>query len=446
MATVTKIQIFTALLFVGSILSFLLYLFGVNDVSYIKNHHVLNSEETAGNVPGYWPENTTVLTTHTSTQGRSENKTISHIAKVDVDRKVHSVNEANDSLLKNDVEPIIPPVNKQYLLPIHHFGSGPNYNYEHFRMAVLYALYSNRTIVESWFHTHFSQERQAIGWKYLNETFDVEELRRIVGVAYRNEFKRNCNGTVDIVIALAGTGDYERHLKLFNDTFGINLPEVLNDDVTIDDVSHVPCVGIYQPRNFAGRHLPKKDEILHLIDLHLTRPRVIQDMAAMVGNGICGGRSYISVHWRCKSGGSICNGNRTCLLALQSAMNKSAQDIAEDLLVIMRKRNVTCLYVALPSYAMEAIHYFKKKIPEVYSSEDLTNSAKFPTIAALRHDNYVISLLEQELCIRSRFFVEWTYSYWSHMVGFQRRLRKEETINIRNLPAWNSRKFGKKRR
>nr|XP_006813564.1 PREDICTED: uncharacterized protein LOC102810410 [Saccoglossus kowalevskii] len=116
-------------------------------------------------------------------------------------------------------------------------------------------------------------------------------------------------------------------------------------------------------------------------------------------------------------------------------MRRSAISVSKDLRLLMTKRNMSSMYVALPNYAMEYKNLFQERLNNVLTRKDLVT---MPTISAMEDDNYMMSLVEQELCTRAELFVGWVYSYWSQMVIFQRNLSSRESINIKQLPGWDT--------
>ncbi|XP_077861466.1 uncharacterized protein LOC144341670 [Saccoglossus kowalevskii] len=334
---------------------------------------------------------------------------------------------------------------KRYLLPIHHYGSGSNFNFEHFRMAALYALYTNRTIVEKWFYTHYSQERHAIGWKFLNETIDVDKLQELVGVAGIDEFRRNCNKTIDKVITTAtGRADseetYQKHVQLYKTEFGINILNwshvdiIANPKNIFEEVSHIQCVGIYLPREFTLYKLPEQLDLLNLLDLHLIRPKNVRDAIDLVQRNVFHGKPFMALHFRTRAEEGCRDGMPNCDTTRKEAMRRSAISVSKDLRLLMKKRNISTIYVALPNYAMEYTNLFQKRLDNVLTRVDLVT---MPTIAVMKDDNYMMSLVEQEICTRAELFVGWVYSYWSQMVIFQRNLSSRESINIKTLNGWD---------
>ncbi|XP_077863333.1 uncharacterized protein LOC100372511 [Saccoglossus kowalevskii] len=340
-------------------------------------------------------------------------------------------------------------IRKGYLLPIHHYGSGPNFNFEHFRTATLFALYTNRTIVEKWFHTHRSQNSDTMGWKFLNETFDVNKLRKIVAVASIDEFKSKCNNTANTVIALASNRVdveemYQKHVELYEKEYGIFMQDWSQITVTanpkdvFNSLKNVGCVGIYMPRDFDSFKFPERSELLKQIDMHLIRPQRVREMAIAVNKVIFHNQPYMAVHFRTKTEEG-CRGNYTnCDPDRVAAMKRSAISVSEDFHTLMSKRNISALYMALPNYAMHYKQIFQKKIPNVVTAEDI---AALPSIAPVKDDNYVMSLVEQELCIRAELFIGWVYSYWSQMVIMQRDLYSKESLGISKLPGWDTEGF-----
>nr|XP_006815138.1 PREDICTED: uncharacterized protein LOC102806000 [Saccoglossus kowalevskii] len=314
---------------------------------------------------------------------------------------------------KHDMNHVhINQMKKKYILPIHHFVSGPNFHYLHFRMALLFALYTNRTVVESWFLIHFSQKK-SLGWRFLNETFDIDSLRNLLDVAYIDEFKRECNNTVDMVIMWPSDRpnlelNYNKYEQLFADLHQINLP-VLSKAVISSNISHimtrlknVHCAAMYYPWDFAKFTFPQKDNLLRKIDIHLSRTISMQHMADLVTKIICDGRPYLALHFRAKAE-EWCKYNMVeCDPEKIMGTEESAERVSEDIVNLMETRNISCMYIALPPFARKYKYVFQKRIPNIFTREDVRKNSPLLVTDAMR-DNYNISLLEQELCIRKLF-------------------------------------------
>ncbi|XP_006812605.2 uncharacterized protein LOC102804952 [Saccoglossus kowalevskii] len=192
------------------------------------------------------------------------------------------------------------------------------------------------------------------------------------------------------------------------------------------------------PSDFKGLQFPEKLALVHRVDLHLIRPNRVRAMANVVKRVVFQEQSYIAVHFRTKTEEGCRNNKTHCDPLMVAGMERAAMDLTEDLCTLMSRRNVSAMYVALPIYAKKYKQIFQKKITNVFSAEDII---ALPSISPLKDDNYVISLLEQELSIRAKLFISWVRSSWSHMVVLQREVHSKETINISTLPGWDTNKL-----
>ncbi|XP_006812760.2 uncharacterized protein LOC100370596 [Saccoglossus kowalevskii] len=437
MATIRNVfAYFILLLFLGFFISTAIYSFGIKPVSKKSRSSTIrgittfagrdNAKET-GDIES--PVAIVTVSDHGSSEETNDNLQLS------------DMNESSDRQSDTDSFTVDTSVT-HYLVPIHHFGSGPNFNFRNFRIAVLIALYNKMTIVERWFQTHGTQARS---WRYLNETFDVTLLRKLLDVAYFDRFKRECDSNVDVVITTPSRSKdvekiYERHSDIFEVDYGIQLPpwsqiKSITRLSDLESIRNIRCVGVYYPLAFEQFNISGKDELLRKVDKHLKWPTSIRRVADLVSDLVCGGRPYLSVHFRTKVGEGCKNDN--CNKTQTLATGRAALQVSFDFSNLMKTRNLSCIYVALPPYAADYEDIFQQKLPNVITMKQLTDNTTIPELAKISDDNYKLSLLEQELCIRSTVFVSWVYSYWSQMVIYQRELQKAESFNIKDFPHWD---------
>lgn len=150
-------------------------------------------------------------------------------------------------------------------------------------------------------------------------------------------------------------------------------------------------------------NISNKEKLSKLVDEHLKRTPTVTHVADKVRSRICGGRPYLSLHWRNKTGeqcqkdGPKWN-DTICSLLLSSLINAMDQ-FATDLQNIMNNHHLTCIYVAYLSYSQEIINVLSKKILLIATAADIAfiNS---PDVIQIVEDEYMFSLLEQEICYR----------------------------------------------
>ncbi|XP_006812691.1 uncharacterized protein LOC102810366 [Saccoglossus kowalevskii] len=111
--------------------------------------------------------------------------------------------------------------------------------------------------------------------------------------------------------------------------------------------------------------------------------------------------------------------------------------LATEVKTLMSERNISSLYVTLPTFARGMITILKEaNVSNVVTREDLTDTS-FPVEIPdkLRLDNYHTALLEQEICIKSDVFL-WHMSTFSRMVHYARIVQGTETIKLSELLTW----------
>ncbi|XP_077863937.1 uncharacterized protein LOC102803293 isoform X2 [Saccoglossus kowalevskii] len=104
-------------------------------------------------------------------------------------------------------------------------------------------------------------------------------------------------------------------------------------------------------------------------------------------------------------------------------------EIANAVATRLKQMNITKLYIAAPDYENEFINVMKKTLPGTKEAIDITLPEKY------KNDNYVYSLVDQEIAQRSTYFIKSSSSVWSTFVDFF-RVANNSTIILSQLPGY----------
>ncbi|XP_070579157.1 uncharacterized protein [Ptychodera flava] len=233
----------------------------------------------------------------------------------------------------------------------------------------------------------------------------------------------------------------KNHVEAFSKLYGLTLPHqrftkdkpVLFEESAETD--KMKCLGMFGFGAFANMQIPAKENISFSIQKHLVRSKEIRDIAEKIAALICDGKPYLAMHFRNKSGESMrCRQwNGTCQFKM-SQLSQNVANIVVDIKMLIKQRKSPCLYVAYPiKYSSAVVNILKEGKLETIVDQTTIFNIGFPNMDVFKADNYMLSLLEQEICQRADLFIAWSRSSWSTNV---RRRRNGETINLEQLPSW----------
>ncbi|XP_077980211.1 uncharacterized protein LOC144435493 [Glandiceps talaboti] len=367
---------------------------------------------------------------------------------------------ASDKAVKKDLrkDTVANYKTARYLLPIEYYNSGPNYLYRNFRIAAIVAMYQNRSIVEISFPRHHSQGRGLeTDLRMFNSTFDVDQLHKVLHTISLENFKRECNNTVNAVMmsmSSANSSDrlenYEMHRLIYRKLYGIDLPIISKDEkrrIVHDDTygvgphnEQMKCLGMFHMLAYPHATIPEINNISAKIDRYLQRSKGIRDVAEAAMDRMCDGKPYLAIHWRNKSGEG-CR-SRCDKIPLMVQTNENAVNVVRDIRMLLHQYNLSCTYVAYPPYAALFMKNLKRsKIPNLFDNEYLM-SDKHHELDIYKRDDYMLSLLEQEICRQSDVFLGWKQSSWTSFLSMGRTAAHTGslTINLQDLPSWKPEK------
>ncbi|XP_077867502.1 uncharacterized protein LOC100375084 [Saccoglossus kowalevskii] len=340
------------------------------------------------------------------------------------------------------------PQRLRYLLPIYVRGGGPNWQYNNFKAAVRLSLYYNRTVVAVPFLGHRSHHGD---FRDFQQTFDIDYLRELLPVATLQEFQRDCRGRVDAILTPSTIfptfiAMYETHYNGSRDTFrktwGIELPEFASIPETdeerrevFDKTRDVECLGIFHPINVFGLEVPDGLEYEPWADIpmdstisratysHVRRAPLIRKLADIALDGICENEPFMAIHWRNKTGERCMNPSgieKVCRRILPMFLNATKNIVVKGIATIAHRKQIKCIYIARPSYTNKIDAWIAEEIDRVFTADDIL-LMKDPRLSVLKDDNYVLSLVEQEICARSNLFGSTWLSSWSKFVAEERK-------------------------
>ncbi|XP_070558248.1 uncharacterized protein [Ptychodera flava] len=373
----------------------------------------------------------------------------------------HGEKRAGSTSIKSQTSTHLRPktdvkVVRKYLVPVMLGNQGPNNQLQALKSTIAFALHRNRTLVLTPFYNHFTLVRNvADDFGPFNDTLDVSLLGKLLPVATVEEFKTQCPRGVEAVLhAINHTwGMSEREYlgtlralnrdinSRYSNITGIKFPDLNGNDETVIGlpVKDIPknnmplpkflemsqdtfdsksrCVAMVYAYGMWKR-FTYSDYILTFVE-YIKRAPSIRRIANAFVQEFLGGGSYIAVHWRFNSEYKKfwCDRMHTkaCIMFKMPPRN-----VSEVLLSYMKQYNATSVYFASTMSSGNAvIQHLNSTIPRFYMASDLISSS-IPGAWKLKGDNYRLSLVEQELCKVSTFFVASRLSSWSDTVVEER--------------------------
>ncbi|XP_070564572.1 uncharacterized protein [Ptychodera flava] len=344
----------------------------------------------------------------------------------------------------------------RFLFPVHAWDGGPNWNYLSFRMLIAYAITHKRNIVMVPFHNHFV-EGFTKGWRSFNETFDVKALRTIVPMVTPELYIDECGHRIDFLVQFPiakcraavkkrKREQYDRTRTDLRELWGIDLPNSRQGNRNLRetaremmDADKIRCIAIHGPRRIPHFLTEKEEEVLKEVDRYFLRAAYIREMGIHVKSLLCGGKPYIAIHWRNRTGEMVefysidCNPMEVCLRDFEMLSNAS-QVIAESVGQFMQNLGIDCVYVAVPPRRQEFVERLRNIVPHVYTANFIT-SRDSKELQDLEDDNYVLSLVEQEVCMNAQVFLRCGLSNWSEFVQIGRDSLGKEVVYLRDIPG-----------
>ncbi|XP_070567852.1 uncharacterized protein [Ptychodera flava] len=332
----------------------------------------------------------------------------------------------------------------RFLLPILHSGGGPNFQYRQLKIAIAFAVYTNRTIVLSDFTHH--RTRYHIGKVLFEETFNVSVLRQFIPAVSMEDFRDRCGSHIKTAwtfyhwaryVYKPITRYYQESRNWLRERLNVDIPDI--ESVTfpksipeswhaMEETADESCVVMVSPIGFERVHLPNEAVISCAVDGHLVRTSFLQKAVVNVLPNICDGKPMLGFHWRNRTGedcrvGKPSGTNETTCRELLQMQYRILESIALHILSIMSQEKTGCIFMAsAPREPRENVlnQFAAHNLTSIITIDDVINLHN-ADIDTFGDDDYFISLIEQEICARSKVFVGIGKSNWSTFVFRERR-------------------------
>ncbi|XP_070555269.1 uncharacterized protein [Ptychodera flava] len=350
---------------------------------------------------------------------------------------------------------------KKYLFPIFLGNQGPNNQLQSFKMSAVISAYRNRALVLTPFFNHFTVDTEDL--RLSNETVDIDAVRKLLPVATIEEFSEACGGRVDVLfhgVNMTNNMAWEDYystltyvndmLRIFTKVTGISLPDMqkepgrlvhLPDDIPdgytpFRKVASMPglfqskrkCVGLAYPYGLLGRFYYY--DYVSVFAKTVLRPKYIRDLAEQIIQETLKNFRYLGIHWRYNDEWR----KNWCLMKCErcrkacSGLNATGSDVLVNVIdKLMTRNSLRGVYIATPLPPEDPFLLdLRRQLPTILTSTDILMSG-IKDVGVLKNDNYKISMLEQELCKRSTFFLGSSLSSWTDIV-LEDRERKDTAL------------------
>ncbi|XP_070555268.1 uncharacterized protein [Ptychodera flava] len=344
-----------------------------------------------------------------------------------------------------------------YIFPILLGNQGLNNQLIGFKMSVVLAMYTNRTLVLAPF---FDEQKHSLRVRNINEVVDLEHLRELLPTVPMEEFKKQCNGKFEVLFSginmsnaltseqyngylksvntkvrlsknLTGieVGDFQKEPGILTELPG-NLPDGQHSLKTFKTKglfeSDSNCAGVVYPYGLMVRFYYY--DYVPVFAQYLRRPPEIRQMADSFIWEVINSRNFLGIHWRfddawkvtwCKTGVQDQKVKENCNVLLMS----DEKSMVARIVSIMKENSISSAYLSSPPAAQDKfIIELKKEVPNVYNRYDLLGISILGLDFDL-DDNFRLSLLEQEICAKSALFIGSRMSAWTDIVAEDRNYK-----------------------
>ncbi|XP_077977389.1 uncharacterized protein LOC144432950 [Glandiceps talaboti] len=341
--------------------------------------------------------------------------------------------------------PILPKRGKmedRYLFPVVQFDGGPNFQYRQFKIAIQMAVNTSRTIVLTDFRHHRSS---AYGTKVsFKETFDIQHFENFIPVITINGFKAKCGSHVDSIIIAPKQGEEARRdaehaysvQQKWLKSVGVTIPDSASTSIPhtwleynnrTEQLSKADCVVLIAPIGLEKSYFPHKQEVADAMDKYLIRTKFLKKAVKEMIPRLCEGKPMMGFHWRNKTGeqcriGHLRAENSPRCINLSQVQQQMVKTLLKDIKAIIEQYEIGCMFVS--QAPKEDSKDFMDALTSNYSNIitiDDVSSLSHPDIDTYGGDDYFISLIEQEICARSKVFIGNGKSNWSTFIFRERR-------------------------
>ncbi|XP_070567848.1 uncharacterized protein [Ptychodera flava] len=332
----------------------------------------------------------------------------------------------------------------RFLFPVVLFGGGPCFQYRQLKKALEFAVFTNRSIVVSDFRHHRSKYN--VSSVHFEDTFNVSVLNQLLPTVNVKQFRKECGARVNTVLTFYNPRrrsseriavSYQNSRDWLSDRANVDIPDVTSVTFPksipeswskIDKTADDRCVVMVSPVGFEAVQLPNEAAMSDAIDGHLVRTSFLQKAVEDVLPRLCGGKPILGFHWRNRTGeqcriGKMSHTNDLRCRKLLEIQYSILESLALKISSIMTQENAGCIFIAsAPREPRENIlrQFAVHNLSNVIMIDDVINLHN-PDIDTLADDDYFISLIEQEICARSKVFLGIGVSNWSMFVFRERR-------------------------
>ncbi|XP_070547522.1 uncharacterized protein [Ptychodera flava] len=348
----------------------------------------------------------------------------------------------------------------RYLFPLYDiFDGGPNWAFSMFRVGAHLAMYQNRSVVTVPFRVHDRlQENVIFQLKTVEETIDVDELKKVMSVATVEEFYNACNDSLNDlerkIMEHILNEDMENSKRFWGMFYALDElrktypPKVVvnwedpkeKHELFLKETADQRCLLISKSEDIVPLITPYHDEIDNHIDKHFIWASYVRKMVDPIYDKICDGERFAVVHWRNRTGENCIAGSNWApnickekeqaeVKALIGLSNQIAHSIAD----FVKSMNYKCIYISYPPFEQDLVRRLDNLVPKIFSLRDVYRMS--PEITSHKDDLYIISMVEQEISLRADFFIGWRVSSWSGIVARMRDAKERPRKVLSLLPG-----------
>ncbi|XP_077866665.1 uncharacterized protein LOC144355128 [Saccoglossus kowalevskii] len=323
------------------------------------------------------------------------------------------------------------------------------------RIAVKFAVFQHRTFVIRPFIDYNTLEPRNV-----DTTFDLEKLKEILPVASEKDFISLCGNTLTannvfippsidansketIYQLYQNMAEWKVLFQAFTARSALNnIPEVTSELDTVitsfgnsatndyHNSKNEKCIALFPTDDLV---LPCNDKINTRVEQYLVRAPYIRQIAERFISIVCGG-NFAVIHLHLKSR-ERCHRDVDCIVGKKREVEdlcNAANNISETIEHTLRNNKLNCIYVAAPpSYKQKFADQLKLGTLQVFAFTHIFEMV--PESTKYQDDDYIISLIEQEIAERIPLFISSRQSSWSFYVEYTRTIRKMKTVAIEEL-------------
>ena len=362
----------------------------------------------------------------------------------------------------------------EFLLPMLHFQEGPNNLIRLFKETALVAHDHKQNLVIPYFHTHGRMSDDVLPLdngnddnsnnnnshkkfkipinmqdEYLVDIIDnpddtvfTDLMARKMGILDHLNYDRICNKKIDMLVTCGRLIKiHDEGRKFYLQASGLEVENEVHIQ-TIEDYANV----IYDARKnglsekedkcFAlllGKECLTQEQLwLNLygdIAPYIQRPAILTSLAADFHTDIMNGKPYLSMHWRFDDDWlQMCAIDQgpfsrrqnlaICHLITELAYNHERENTFKSKLSsLLNEYGLEQIYLATTPNNVKFLALIKKYFGDkIKTFEDLKNYVEDRTYEGYLDNSYYSSQIEQEMCLKSSFFLGSGLSSWTQTV------------------------------